>query len=243
MRLAVARSKRRFCGCVIQAASRSRRVPRRRQPFGMKGDGRLDDMFFQRLAVLDLVFHLGLVFDADDRAMRLAEEGGQSLELALLPFGEGMVVALGAIDPLAEKRADRPAGQLVFVQLAVGHRRRDVIRRGMVGPKTGLGNHVPGDLVVRRVLCELLPQPIDEAVAAKDDDLARCRCRRNSEPAARRNSRRTDCRPADGPSTDRAGRARRPIRIRESPRATGSCRTARAKAGGGSASRSHAVRA
>ncbi len=83
----------------------------------MKGNGRLDDMLFQRLAVLDLVFHFGFVFDADERAVRLAEEGRQTLELGLLPLGKGMVVALGTIDPLAEKRADRAAGEFIFVQL------------------------------------------------------------------------------------------------------------------------------
>ncbi len=138
----------------------------------MEGDGRIDDMFFQRLAVFDLEDHLGFVLDAHDRAMGLPEEGGQPLELALLPFREGVVVALSAIDPLTEKRARRASRQLIPVKFAVGHGRRDVIRRGVIGPKTGLGNDLPSHFIVRRVLCELLPQPIDKSIPPINDDLA-----------------------------------------------------------------------
>ena len=45
----------------------------------------------------------------------------------------------------------------------------------MVGPKAGLGDHPPGQLVVGRVLRKLLPEPIDEPVAAKNDRLAHLR--------------------------------------------------------------------
>ena len=48
-----------------------------------------------------------------------AEEGGQALKIGLLPGLEGMVVALGAINPHAEERARHAGRHFFFVDVEI----------------------------------------------------------------------------------------------------------------------------
>ena len=64
-----------------------------------------------RRAILDLVV-AGHVANAAQAVLGLAEERRQALEIALLPRLERMVVALGAVDAHAQKRARDPRGQV-----------------------------------------------------------------------------------------------------------------------------------
>jgi hypothetical protein len=82
-----------------------------------------------------------------------------------------MVVALGTVDALPEKRPDGFSREFVLVDVAVIDGGRDEIRRGAASPQPCVCNQFPHDLIVRRVLLKLFAQPVDEAVAPEHDEL------------------------------------------------------------------------
>ena len=115
---------------------------------------------------------VSLVVDAGQARLGLAEEGGEPLEVALLPGGERVVVALGAVEPGAEEGAGDPAGEPLGVDdLPVGvvGDGQEVGRRP-VGPEPVGGDQLADDLVVRPVLQQPVAQPGDEPPAPEDEE-------------------------------------------------------------------------
>ena len=92
-------------------------------------------------------------------------EGRHFVELHLRPFVEGVIVALGALDPGTEKHADR-AGHVIQRHAAIAH----VIANGSVVPGLSLrGDHLADKLVVRFVIAQAL---LDEIRVGRPSDLA-----------------------------------------------------------------------
>ena len=117
-----------------------------------------------------LVAQLGVVvgFQARgvDRRLLLGlqplEEGVDAPEIALLPVVRRMVVALGALDLLAEEEPGRPRGQRDRVELEVG---QDVIDRPVLLVRARGRDQVVDDLVPGPIGGELLAQPAPERTA------------------------------------------------------------------------------
>ena len=164
--------------------------PCARKPLGMEGDAGRDfaqrqlaslvvrelgfrrlGQFGERAQVFDRIRFRRIVFDADRRDFNLAVACRQSLELPLFPSGERMVVTLGAVDALAEERADRPARQLVLVDPVVVRRGRDEVDFGHSGPQAAMRDHAAHHFVIRPVLMKLLTEPRPEAVSPEQNEL------------------------------------------------------------------------
>ena len=111
------------------------------------------------LAVFDLEL-VRAVVDAGKARLGLAEKSREPLKISLLPGGERVVVALGAIQPDAEEGPGNPARQLFRVRpLPLGVflvSDRDEVGRRLVGPEAVLGNQPPHQPAVGIVLHQLV---------------------------------------------------------------------------------------
>ena len=83
-----------------------------------------------------------------------------------------MVVALGAVDSLTEKRSRRAARQFVVVDVSLIDGGRHEVDFGLAGPQAPLSNHRADNGVIRPVVVKLLTEPRPEAVSPKDDELS-----------------------------------------------------------------------
>ena len=144
----------------------------RRPPLTSKGDGRRDFALLERLHVLDFESLRLAVVDPHPCDAHLGEARGETLELTLFPVGKGMIVTLGAVDPLSQKSPHRAAGELVAIEVAIRHGLRDEIGRRVSRPQSLVGDHLADNFVIRTIGVDLVRQPIGEAIAPKNDKLA-----------------------------------------------------------------------
>ena len=131
-----------------------------REQLRLERNAGLDDAGLARLAIQELVF-ASLFVHAREAGLGLAEERGETLKILLLPVLEGVIVALGTVDPDAEKGPRDPAGESFGIDLLlfgiVGDRQE--VGRGVVGPEAVGDDQFADDLVVGDVLVELIAQP------------------------------------------------------------------------------------
>ena len=110
--------------------------------------GDVDRLF--GLPVRRPVFVLFAVADAPQARVGAAEERSEAAEIILLPVLERMVVALGAVDPHAQKRAGHPRRQAFggrhFEIGVIGHGHE--VGRRLVGPEALVGDHLLDQAVV-----------------------------------------------------------------------------------------------
>ena len=119
-----------------------------------------------------MVFVLFAVADASQARIDPAEERSQAAEIVLLPFLEGMVVALGAIDPHTEKRPGHPRRQPFrgrHLEVGVVGHGNEVGRR-LVGPEPAIGDQVPNQAVITPVFQQHVAEPRDEPSSPVDDE-------------------------------------------------------------------------
>ena len=117
---------------------------------GGERHARCDRPHYLRFAILDLVLTRAIV-DALEADVRLGEERRQSLEVGLHPASEGMVVALGAVEPETEESAGDAAAQAHRVGLVrpaglAGDAHE--VRRRLVRPEALGGDQLGDNLVV-----------------------------------------------------------------------------------------------
>ena len=96
------------------------------------------------------------------------EERVDPPEIALLPVVRRVVVALGALDLLAEEQPRRPRGQRNGVEFEVG---QDVIDRPVLLVRAGRRDQLMDDLVPGPIGRELLSQPARQGGAVNHPPL------------------------------------------------------------------------
>ena len=139
---------------------------------GGEGHARRDGPLGLRLVIFDDIL-AGAVVNAGEADVGLSEEGGQPLKIGLLPRGERVIVALGAIETQPKKGPSHTAGQshrvrLIFLILLAGNAHE--IGRGFVGPQAVVGDQVADNGVIGPVLSEAFLQPRDKPAATIKDE-------------------------------------------------------------------------
>jgi hypothetical protein len=143
-----------------------------RPPFFTERDRGIDDMLLECHAVFDFERPFLVVFNTNGGNLHLTKARGETGELVLLPIREGVIVALGTINPLAEERPHRATGELVHIEHIIRIGLRDVIRRRHAGPQTVGVDHLADDVIEPAILMQAIREPFGEPVAPENDELA-----------------------------------------------------------------------
>ena len=144
--------------------------------FGKKGDLRSDFRFTFFPEVACLVLLRPFLSHAGDRGISLGKEGGELVEILLLPaITELVIVALHAIEADPEKGSCRPRGELCFVRAATARYDRDgdEVRLGMARPEALGRDELPHQFVVGAVDRDLISQPGHQPSSPIDKERAR----------------------------------------------------------------------